>query len=291
MKVTLRTRRWQGQAKDNSAVNDVKHARAAKGNVGTFRKNLLAGADSSLKAVHRAIDAARGDHYKLTLPWSIHSGADTTRRQGPRLLANSSYFDYCAKMGEHRRNVTEALDVFCADYDECKRKAEENLGGLFDPNQYPPASEIRKQFGIDFDFEPLPDDSTLRSSTLDKQQAEKLAKLVNERTKQMLGNAMRDVWNRVYDVVSHMSDRLGDPNKTFHNTLITNAADLAELLKHTNFTNDPRLDELRRDLEGRMLLHDPKDLRKNPEQRKAAAADAKAMLDKIKSYGLGENES
>lgn len=287
MKVTLRTRRWQGQAKDDSAVNDVKSARAAKGNVGTFRKNLLAGADSSLKAVHRAIDAARGDHYKMTLPWSIHSGADTTRRQGPRLLANASYFDYCAKMGEHRTNVVKALDDFCDDYEDCRAKAQENLGQLYDPSQYPPASEIRKQFGIDFDFEPLPDDATLKNSTLDKVQAEKLAKLVNDRTQQMLENAMRDVWNRVYDVVSHMAERLGDPNKAFHNTLITNAGDLVDLMKHANFTNDPRLDELRRDLEGRMLLHDPKELRKNPEQRKAAAQDAQIMLDKLKGYGLG----
>jgi hypothetical protein len=36
-----------------------------------------------------------------------------------------------------------------------------------------------------------------------------------------------------------------------------------------------------------MLLHDPKELRKNPEQRTAAAEDAKRMLEKMKSYGLG----
>lgn len=289
MKVTLRTRRWQGQALDTSAVSDVKAARAAKGNVGTFRKNLLAGADSSLKQVHKTIDAARGDHYKMTLPWSVHSGADPVRRQGPRLLANASYFDYCAKMGEHRKQVTQALDEFCNDYADCRAKAQENLGGLYDASQYPSEAEIRRQFSIDFDFEPLPDDITLRNSTLDKVQAEKLVKLVNERTKQMLENAMLDVWNRAYDVVSHMAERLGDPNKLFHNTLISNASEVVDLLKHTNFTNDPRLDELRRELEGRLLLHDPKDLRKNPEQRKEAAREANDILSKLKSYGLGES--
>lgn len=287
MKVTLRTRRWQGQAKDDGAVNDVKSANAAKGNVGTFRKNLLAGADASLKAVHKAIDGARADHYKMTLPWSIHSGSDPVRRQGPRLLANASYFDYCGKMGEHRTRVKEALDDFCNDYVECQTKAQENLGGLFDASQYPAASEVRQNFGIDFDFEPLPDGATLKGSTLDKIQAEKLSKLVNDRTKQMLENAMRDVWNRAYDVVSHMAERLGDPNKMFHNTLISNASEVVDLLKHANFTNDPRLDQLRRELEGRLLLHDPKDLRKNPEQRKAAARDAQDILDKLKSFGLG----
>jgi len=39
-----------------------------------------------------------------------------------------------------------------------------------------------------------------------------------------------DLWSRLRDVVSHMVDRLNEPESRFHATLVTNIFDLVELL-------------------------------------------------------------
>jgi hypothetical protein len=41
------------------------------------------------------------------------------------------------------------------------------------------------------------------------------------------------------DVVSHMVDRLNEPESRFHATLVTNVFDLVELLPRLNVNGDP----------------------------------------------------
>jgi len=53
-----------------------------------------------------------------------------------------------------------------------------------------------------------------------------------------------DLWSRLRDGVSHMVDRLNEPESRFHATLVTNIFDLVELLPRLNVTGDPELNGL-----------------------------------------------
>ena len=288
MKVTMKQSRWYGVKRDHKAEADVDSANNTKVRAGKFTKELLAGCDKELKDVHSAIDAARTTHYAMTRPWTIVSGeGEGRRRTGPRLLANADYFDYCENMAGHRTKVQEALDVFEPKYAELKEKAKENLGGLYNESDYPAVNSIREQFGLDFDFEPLPDGSSFQEGTLEATQASKLASHFNNRTKKMLENALQEVWDKLYRTVAHMVERLSDPDKTFHASMLENAQEVSKMLKHYNFTGDPRMDEMYRELEGRLLTADAKELRKDKDIRKSVAEDAKRVLAKLESYGLG----
>ena len=55
--------------------------------MGRAIKNLLAGADEPLKAVHAAFAAVRARYYAFTLPWVSDPHAE--RQHGPRLLPNA----------------------------------------------------------------------------------------------------------------------------------------------------------------------------------------------------------
>lgn len=290
MKVTFRQRRWYGYKRDRKAEEDVATANKAKGHPGRFTKNLLHGADKELRAVHSAIDKARTAHYQMTLPWSVVGSGEDGRRMGPRVLANSKFFEYVQKMTECKKEVQKSLDEFEPKYADLKDEAKQNLGDLYNDAEYPDVSSIRDQFGLDFDFEPIPDGTQFKQMGIEDTQANKLADLLNRRTKDMARNMMEDVWRKLYQTVSHMVDRLSDPNTVFHKTLLTNAEEVAGMLKDYNFTKDPRLEQMRRELEGKLLVHDAKELRSNKEVRAAVAQDAKRVLDTLHGYGLSEGE-
>ena len=84
-----------------------------------------------------------------------------------------------------------------------------------------------------------------------------------------------------------MVDRLSDPKKKFHGSMLDNAEELADMLGHVNYTNDARLTSMAVALKGQLLGHEAKELRSNPVVRKAVAEDAKRMLNTMKGYGLG----
>jgi hypothetical protein len=57
--------------------------------------------------------------------------------------------------------------------------------------------------------------------------------------------AQQDAWTRMYDALTRLKDRLtlteDGKRKVFHDTTVTNAQDLCDLLTQLNVTNDPTM--------------------------------------------------
>jgi hypothetical protein len=82
-----------------------------------------------------------------------------------------------------------------------------------------------------------------------------------------------------------MSEKLTDKGsedeqkKTrYHDTLITNATSLCGLLTHLNVTNDPKLEQARRQLEQTMLGADIDSIKESPEVRASMKSKVDAIL-------------
>src|SRR5258708_12518334 len=61
-----------------------------------------------------------------------------------------------------------------------------------------------------------------------------------------------DLWKRLRDVVSHMVDRLNEPDSRFHATLVTNIHDLVSLLPQLNVNQDPDLERFATQIRARL---------------------------------------
>jgi hypothetical protein len=71
-----------------------------------------------------------------------------------------------------------------------------------------------------------------------------------------LAEAMRTPWERLHEVLLGMSKKLGDTSeakKRYHDSLLSNPLELCELLTKLNVTNDPKLEDARRQVEIAML--------------------------------------
>jgi hypothetical protein len=98
--------------------------------------------------------------------------------------------------------------------------------------------------------------------------------------------AMKEVWDRLYDRVKHMAEKLADPKAIFRDTLVDNTKELCALLPRLNFMDDPNLEALRLEVEGGLLKH-PEALRNDPDLRRDTAVEAKQIMDKMSVFMKG----
>jgi hypothetical protein len=69
----------------------------------------------------------------------------------------------------------------------------------------------------------------------------RVAREIDTNVRQSLTRGTEDLWKRLREVVSHMVDRLNEPESRFHATLVTNVFDLVELLPKLNVNGDADL--------------------------------------------------
>lgn len=274
--VTLNTRRWHAKVKDRKASQDVADANDADVTAFETRKHLLAGADTELKKIHKAIDSARADFYTVTAPWTTTGLDDTGRRSGARMMPNTSFFDCISKLGARKAEMQAAVDAFVPLYPQLIEEAKKKLGKRFDIADYPNAESIRQHFDISFDFHPIPVGSDFKG--LPEAQCQALADALKGKTKKMLENAMQDLWVRIHENVGRMAERLSHPDKLFHYTLVDNVRSVSGQLKHLNVTGDKRIEEIRQYIDKHLCQHDVEELRTKPTLRAEVGAHAQEVI-------------
>ncbi len=277
--VTLNTSRWHAKVKDRQAGKDAASVSQADEGAFEVRKRLLIGADTKLKAIHKAIDEARAAHYDMTLPWSTTSMNDAGRRTGGRLLPNTLFVEYTTIMAKKLKQMTDAVDAFVPDYPSLIEIAKQKLGSRFVASEYPNASSIRQHFTLSFDFQPIPKGEDFGG--LPQAQLDMLASKINDNMRLQAEHAMQELWMRLHTVVSRMAERLLNPDNVFQNTLVQNVRDTARLMAHLNVTNDPKIEALRVKVEKQLCQHDAKDLREKPVLRAQVGAHARSIVEEM----------
>jgi hypothetical protein len=101
-----------------------------------------------------------------------------------------------------------------------------------------------------------------------------------------LAEAMREPWERLHKTLVGMSEKLTDiegdeSKKRYHDTLISNPIELCGLLTKLNVTNDPKLEEARRQLELTMLGADIESIKEDADSRSALKSKVDAILQKF----------
>ena len=250
---------------DNSAVRDAAQV----------RKNLMAGT-SMRKDIADYAAGSRLWHNTRTLPW-----AD----KGARLLPTSLCMDYKAEANVRRDTFNNMVDNFIAHYPALVQTSQNYLRGLFNPDDYPIAEEVRSKFGYRLVFSPVPESADFRLAIAD-QDLQDIRKQYEDNFNDRLAEAMREPWDRMHKLLVGMSEKLTDTEgdeenkKRYHDTLVTNAQGLCSMLTHLNITKDPTLEQARRDLELTMLGADIEVIKESPEVRKDMKAKVDAILNK-----------
>ena len=136
---------------------------------------------------------------------------------------------------------------------------------------------------------PLPDANDFRVS-LGKEETERIQRQITATVQASLTVASRELWQRLYEAVSHMAERLsaykvGEERveHPFRDTVVTNLVRLVDVLPKLNVTGDPELERLGEQVR-RTLLVDPNELRKSETSRTETARAAAAIAQQMAGY-------
>lgn len=265
---TLNIGGWAGRKLDKKVTQDVARTNGVSTSAGRYNKSLLPNCEL-LDNIHSKAGLVRTEFYDNTLPWGI---------EGTFILPTSNYLQFTRKFRSDRSDYFSLVDDFAAQYPALKAKAQHDLGPLYCESDYPSEDVIRDKFYMDIQFFPVPSSDFRVQIASDELMRIRLD--VEQQVKDAQAVAMKDLWNRVYAKVEHIAQKLADPKAIFRDSMIDNAKDLCDLLPRLNFTDDPRLEALRVEIEGK-LIKNPEILRLHPEIRRDTAADAKAIMDKM----------
>ncbi|NBS24463.1 MAG: hypothetical protein EBS78_10970 [Altererythrobacter sp.] len=266
MLVELSISCWTGRKLDKRVSEEVDAAKNTRVKAGNYHKHLMAGC-TALDAVLKYAANVRLWNTRETLPWSD---------AGPRLITMESFMAYKAKLNEHEETFKRYVDIFLQAYPTMVSAAAFQLGDLFNRDDYPTVDEIAKKFRFAYTFSPVPVAGDFRIDIAEQAKAE-LVEQYEKQFQSRINNAMRDLWERLHECLTHMSERLANEDdgtrKKFHKTLVSNAAELVALLQRMNIAQDPQLESARRQLADALIgvdsdtLKDVDTVRANVKQR------------------------
>ena len=269
--VQLSISQWTARKFDKKVTQDVASTHGVSTNAGRYNKALLPMNDL-LDRVHKKSTLIRTKFYDNTLPWGI---------EGTMMLPSANYLKFVTDFRKEKGEWQYLVDDFVRNYGQLKLDAHRLLNGMYNDADYPSEYEIVNKFKMDMAIFPVP--ATDFRVQIASDELTRIQQDVEARVKDAQQQAMQEVWNRLYDRVKNMAEKLADPKAIFRDTLVDNLRDQCDMLTRLNFTDDPNLEALRSEVESNLLKH-PDALRNDPDLRRDKAAEAKAIMDKMSVF-------
>jgi hypothetical protein len=261
---------WTAIKHDRKVSREVAEQHGAHAGAGRYNKQLLREAER-LESLRSLSGQIRQYFYKITLPWSD---------EGYRLLPAHFYFELTTKMREFEQAFAQQVEEFLAVYPNYIQQVRPELNGLFREEDYPSTDKLRNKFGVRLEVLPIPSGNDFRVTLSEEEQA-RVAREIDENVRQSLQKGTEDLWTRLKGVVTHMVDRLNEPESRFHASLVTNICELVELLPRLNVNQDEELNRFAGEIRDRLCGFTARDLKKNEILRAATANDAAEILTKM----------
>ena len=239
------------------------------------KKNLFAGT-SLRKDISDFAARVRLYHNKHTLPW-----AD----KGERMLPTALFMDYKQTMNGFEQTFNMMCNNFYIEYPRLVAEAPTALQGLYKAEDYPELTDVRLKFGFRRTVKPVPEAGDFRLDIPAYDLEEMRAEFMGQQDRK-LAEAMREPWERLHKVLVGVSEKLtdvegDDGKKRYHDTLLTNPLELCALLTKLNITNDPKLEEARRQVEVAMLNADMESIKEDADTRSELKSKVDAIINKF----------
>jgi hypothetical protein len=287
MLVCLSTHGWGNRIVAKEEANKTADTHQAQHGMFFTTKKLVP--KEAISDVTTAFARFKVFHYENTLPWLDN---------GYRILPATNYLPYVAAARELKEKAMTAVDKFLTVYPSVRDLAKKRLGTAFRETDYPSSAALKRRWAIEINFVPLPDKNDFRADIPAKELLA-ISQNIDEQVQHALANAQTDLFQRLYDVVAAMRDKVAGyrvvdgkggkrkVEKAFRDSAISNIRELCELLPKLNFTNDPALTRLTAEVMKDFGNQDPEALREDELLRSTAVSKANAILKKMSAY-IGE---
>ena len=259
---------WTGRKQDKTAAVNAASATGSDVNRLKVTKALID--PTRIQPIQTIASEARAWFKLHSLAWDNF-----------RIIPSDTWIDMLRELGLFKSRFETAVLDLAREYPDLIQAARRPLNGLFHIEDYP--QDIVSQYGFRWKVRPLPEEEDFRVSLADCHLADLREQLKTDLQAQ-IGVAMKDAWTRLEDAVRHLHERLSDPQAIFRDTLIDNVVDLCKVLPKLNLTQDPTFAQTIQEVTDKLTVHDAQSLRDNKTARAVVAADAAALVNKMKAY-------
>jgi hypothetical protein len=260
---------------DKKVSDEVARKHKSKRELGVYNKHLIDPKAPTYEALKQWAWKVRDWHYDRTVPYA-HNGA--------RFLKATEILKYTAGLTELREEGEDLFGAFIADYPRLKQKARRELNGLYDESEYPSVAKLRSKFLVDHTFLPVPDSGHVVLDLVTEEVTKQVQESTEVAVKNALAEAMREPWVRLHEVVQNMAAALKVPDQRFHDTLVSNVAEVCDLMPGLNITDDPALNAMAKDVRKSLTKSKPDTLREDKDRRKEVAEKAAALAAKMMGF-------
>jgi hypothetical protein len=270
---------WTARKMDKNATKEAKASAGAGDKAGVKVYKSVIAADA-LDKVTQIANAARIEHRKRTVPWAY---------DGPGAITAEGYPAYKTAMAALEREFNRAVAHFYTVYAQERENARGYLGAMFNPHDYPSTDSMKEKFAFRVTAEPMPQAGDFRVQGLAPELAEEIKRDIVENNVAALVHANDTAWSRVIETVEKLKVRLegykpavnGKPVEgKYHDSLVNNVKELADLLPSINVANDPDLTRMGQKLLA-LTCYSAQDLRDSDALRIEIAKQAGLVLDGI----------
>lgn len=277
--VEVATSCWTARKLDRTTSDEVVSAKSAKAkDAARVNVHLLAGRPE-LEVITKHITAARTFVYDNTLPWSD---------SGLRLLPAKNYFTFSKRIGEFEEEFESLVNDFVTVYPTLITAQAMALGDMFKRDNYPSPGEIATRFAFRVSYMPVPSAGDFRVD-IGNEAAAELSALYQRLSDERVERAVGDLQSRLVEHLNRMSDRLTSDvvegelkRRKFHDTLVSGAYEMCDLMQALNLTNDPSIEHARVRLEKALAGRSAEDLRENDAGREHVKQEVDAILNMFK---------
>jgi len=269
---------WTARKLDKKTTDEVVFSKnAAAKDAARVNKHLLAGRNE-LDVIQTYIGSVRTFVYENTMPWSDN---------GLRLLPTTFFMEFSKRMHNSEDTFFSYVEDFIRVYPSLITAQAMALGDMFRRDDYPTPDELQNKFAFKVNYMPVPTAGDFRvdvGNDAQKELQDKLNKLADDRVEA----AMQDIRQRLKTHLTRMQDRLGfdevdgeSKTRKFHDSLVTGALELCDMVKHLNIVGDVELEQARVGLAQTLSGVDAKELRTNLAVREDVRKNVDALIDKL----------
>ena len=275
--VQLNISTWSANKLDKEISAETNAIKGVQNSAGRYHKSLLPMCDL-LDDIKKKATLIRTKFYDNTLPWGV---------KGIQILPTANYLTFMTDFRRERSEYELLVKRFVPAYPQLVMDAQRFLGAAYKASDYPEAHEIADKFRMDMQVMPVPNND-FRVNIADDELA-RIHDEVEARVKDAARGAMQDVWQRLYDKVTHLAEKLNDPKAIFRDSTVNHLVELCDLLPRLNVMDDPNLEAMRQEVESKLAGYNPDTLRADVKVRQTVATEANDIAAKMAAFMGGLN--
>jgi hypothetical protein len=228
---------WGARKTDKEAsVRATQQENADEGSAAVVKRLI---ARSHLKDIVKLESQIDTIMERYTLPWL---------NGGYRILPSQFYGEWRKEVNTIKDQYEIAVRKFLQAYPTIVQSESGSLGNMYKPEDYPTVSRLEKQFTFKIQVMPISTENDFRVK-VNNDEMDEMKQDLKKQIEESISLSLKDAWNRLYDNVKRIAERLKEDNPKFKDSLIENVQRLCDILPVLNVSENKELDKMVKEIQ------------------------------------------